>query len=105
MAMIIPDPLSLTTHHLHLCFKPTDVVLSSGTGFIYELGGSHYLITNWHNVSGRNPLTGECLSKTLAIPDIVSTLFRMKEQPANCQREEVLLYESPRVLWRRICLS
>lgn len=92
MAQIAPDPLSLTTHHLHLCFKPTDAVLSSGTGFIYELEGSAYLITNWHNVSGRNPFTGVCLSKTLAIPDIISTLFRAKDQPANCHREEIKLY-------------
>jgi hypothetical protein len=92
MAKIVPDPLSLTTHHLHLCFKPTDVVLSSGTGFIYELDGCHYLITNWHNVAGRNPLTNECLSKTLAIPDIISTLFRLKDQPATCEREELRLY-------------
>lgn len=92
MALIVPDPLSLTTHHLHLCFSQTDAVLSSGTGFIYEYQGAYYLITNWHNVSGRNPLTGECLSETLAIPDIISTLFRSKEQPANCQRDKLLLY-------------
>lgn len=92
MAKIIPDQLSLTTHHLHLCFSQTDAVLSSGTGFIYEYQDAYYLITNWHNVSGRNPLTGECLSETLAVPDIISTLFRSKEQPANCQKENLLLY-------------
>jgi hypothetical protein len=92
MALIVPDPLSLTTHHLHIYFSQTDAVLSSGTGFIYEYQGDYYLITNWHNVSGRNPLTGECLSETLAIPDIIYTLFRSKEQPANCQREKLLLY-------------
>lgn len=92
MARIVPDPLSLTTHHLHLCFKPTNAVLSSGTGFLYEFAGTCYLVTNWHNVSGRNPDTGKCLSETLAIPDMISTMFRLKDQPATCRREEIRLY-------------
>lgn len=92
MATILPDPLSLVTHHLHIHFKPTNTLLSSGTGFIYEYNGAFYLITNWHNVSGRNPLTNQCLSKTLAIPDIISTLFRLVNQPTNCQSEEINLY-------------
>jgi hypothetical protein len=92
MPTIAPDQLSFTTHHLHLCFKPTDAVLSSGTGFLYESGGHYYMVTNWHNVTGRNPLTGACLSETLAVPNIISTMFRLKEQPASCRREEVQLY-------------
>jgi hypothetical protein len=98
MATISPDELSLTTHHLHLCFRPTDVVLSSGTGFIYQSSGKHYLVTNWHNVAGRNPTTGKCLSDTLAVPDLISTMFRLKETPASCKREQIPLYkdEQPR---------
>jgi len=69
MARIVPDSISLTTHHLHMCFTETDTVLSSGTGFVYEHHGIPYLITNWHNVSGRNPSTNACLSDTLAVPD------------------------------------
>lgn len=92
MGKIVPNPLSFTTHHLHLCFKQTDAVLSSGTGFLYECGDTRYLVTNWHNVTGRNPLTGACLSETLAVPDMISTMFRLKEQPASCHREEIRLY-------------
>ncbi|MDB5973667.1 MAG: hypothetical protein JWR07_427 [Nevskia sp.] len=92
MPTIHPDPISLTTHHIHLCFRPTDTVLSSGTGFIYERHGSRYLITNWHNVAGRNPIDGKCLSDTLAIPDILSTLFRTKDSIGACQREYLPLY-------------
>lgn len=92
MATIVPDPISFTTHHLHLCFRETDAVLSSGTGFIYERENAHYLVTNWHNVSGRNPATGACLSETLAVPDMVSTLFRTIDQPAKCLREHLPLY-------------
>lgn len=92
MPKIAPDPISLTTHHLHLCFSPTDAVLSSGTGFIYERSGVNYLITNWHNVTGRNPTTGDCLSKALAVPDMMSTMFRTKENPGLCHREHLQLY-------------
>ena len=93
MATIVPDPVSFTTHHLHLCFTETDSVLSSGTGFIYERNGTSYLITNWHNVAGKNPVTGTCLSETLAIPDIISTLFRQPSQPGECKREAIRLYQ------------
>lgn len=92
MNIIIPSPISFTTHHLHLCFRETDSVLSSASGFIYQREQTDYLITNWHNVTGRNPITGNCLSETLAVPDMVSTLFRDLEQPANCRREFVSLY-------------
>jgi len=92
MAKIAPDPISLTTHHLHICFRETDSVLSSGTGFIYERDNIKYLVTNWHNVSGRDPNTGKCLSETLAVPDMVSTMFRDIAQPANGFREHIPLY-------------
>lgn len=92
MLKINPDPISLTTHHLHLCFCPTDAVLSSGTGFIYEKNDASYLITNWHNVTGRSPIDGKCLSETLAVPDMLSTLFRTKGNACVCHREHIPLY-------------
>jgi hypothetical protein len=98
MRTITPDPISLTTHHLHLCFRETDAVLSSATGFIYERNAERYLVTNWHNVTGRNPGTGEYLSKnTAAMPDMVSTMFRVKEQPGSCLREHIPLYHDSRM--------
>ena len=92
MAKIVPDPISLTTHHLHLKFRETDTVLSSGTGFVYEKDQASYLVTNWHVVAGRDPNTGECVSDTKGIPDIISTMFRHRDQPGNCHREEIELY-------------
>ncbi len=91
--MIRTDPVSLTTHHLDLCLQETDTVISSGSGFLYERNHEFFLITNWHNVSGRNPITKKCLSSNLAIPDMLSTLFRDKTQPANCRREHIALYK------------
>lgn len=90
--VIKPDPISFTTHHLHMCFTPTDLVISSGTGFIYLKDENFYLITNWHNVTGKNPSTQELLSLNGAIPDAISTLFRNLDQPANCERVQLNLY-------------
>ena len=33
--------------------------ISSATGFIYDQNGELFLITNWHNVAGKDPFTGE----------------------------------------------
>jgi S1-C subfamily serine protease len=87
-----PDPVSFSTHHLHLCFTPTDLVISSGSGFIYAREHALYLITNWHNVAGKSPETGKCLSKTLAQPDIISTVFRMHANLGLGKREQLRLY-------------
>lgn len=43
--------------------------LSTGTGFVCETARGPCLVTNWHNVSGRNPSTKQPLSKTAGIPD------------------------------------
>lgn len=98
MNIIKPDPISFTTHHLHMCFRETDSVLSSGTGFIYKFEDDFYLITNWHNVSGKNPITGQCLSETLAVPDMISTLFRNIEQPENSHRESIILFNDSNMM-------
>jgi hypothetical protein len=97
MAAIRRDAKSFATHHLHMCFRETNTVLASGTGFAYEKDGINYLVTTWHNVTGRDPGTGACLSGSLAVPDMVSTMFREIQQPASCRREELALYRDSRM--------
>src|SRR5882762_5082924 len=58
VSVIQPDPVSLTTHHVHLGRKDTGAIISSATGFIYRRGDQHFLITNWHVVTGTNAQTG-----------------------------------------------
>ncbi|MAR92738.1 MAG: hypothetical protein CML06_17930 [Pseudomonadales bacterium] len=41
-----------------------DTKLSSGTAFFFELDGEIFLITNWHNFSGRRPDNGQPISET-----------------------------------------
>lgn len=49
-----------------------DTQLATGSGFFWSYGGRLFLVTNWHNLSGRNPASGAPLSPTGAIPDIVA---------------------------------
>ena len=43
-------------------------VISSGTAFFYETEGLWYLVTNWHNVTGRDFQTGAPISKLARVP-------------------------------------
>jgi hypothetical protein len=55
-----------------------DHVVAQGTGFIWKHEISCFLITNWHNFSGRNPFTGEQISKTKPSPNKITLLLNEK---------------------------
>jgi|GEM_PF-1050298 len=46
-------------------------VISIGTGFVLKFGSDYGLITNWHVVTGRHPISKKLLSKQAAIPDCI----------------------------------
>jgi len=48
--------------------------LGSATGFVVERDSRHYLITNWHVVTGRNPRTGANIHPTGAWPDEIMAI-------------------------------
>lgn len=70
------DQYSIATVPLEMRFN--DTRLSTATGFVWERAGGHYLITNWHNVSGRDPNTDRHLSKTAAEPNILVGVFNTR---------------------------
>jgi trypsin-like peptidase len=72
------DEFSRTTVPIDLYFN--DQPLSKGTAFTWERDNKHYLITNWHNVSGRDPNTDKHLSCTVAEPNILYGMFNTKGQ-------------------------
>lgn len=57
--------------------------LATGTGFVMLQGGRPYLVTNWHNLAGRNPTTGQPLSKTGGVPDEVIIMHNQKGRLGN----------------------
>jgi hypothetical protein len=51
--------------------------LSIGTAFTFLVANQVFLITNWHNVSGRDPRTMQCLSPTAAQPDHLAAFLHV----------------------------
>lgn len=88
------DFLSQTTQQLAIGFTETNTRFSTATGFIFSYNDKYYLITNWHNVTNRNPLTGETVSMNHAgIPDVFCTCIRSNNSNGKSQLEEIFLYE------------
>jgi hypothetical protein len=50
--------------------------MGSATAFVWKLGQQHYLITNWHVITGRNTQTGQL--ETPARPDTLRALFNVR---------------------------
>ncbi len=46
-------------------------VIGHGTGFFWQEGGTDYVVTNWHVLSGRNPFTEEIMSPHGFVPERV----------------------------------
>ena len=59
--------------------------LSTGSCFFWSHNARTFLVTNWHNLAGRNPLTGQLMSKMGVIPDriILMGFKRMSEPDAQ----------------------
>ncbi len=76
-----------------MILQETDFCGAHGTAFIYEQNDALYLITNWHNVSGINPITSNpMLEETAFRPDAIRV--RMQIDPKHTE------YES--IKWRNI---
>jgi hypothetical protein len=70
------DEFSLTTIPIDLRFN--EQPLSSATAFTWERDDMQYLVTAWHNVSGRDPNTDKHLSRTAAEPNMLHGMFNTK---------------------------
>ena len=82
------DEFSLTTVPIDLYFN--EQPLSKGSAFTWERDNKHYLITAWHNVSGRNPNTDKHLSSTAAEPNMLHGMFNTKGQNTGASTSSVL---------------
>jgi hypothetical protein len=96
--LITPHYFSQVTHQIHFGFIEVvseDITMfSSASSFLYKYNKKTYLITNWHNITGRNPIKKEPLSKThLGIPNFFYIYFREKDGGGAAKRQNILLYE------------
>ncbi|MFD0928512.1 trypsin-like peptidase domain-containing protein [Methylophilus glucosoxydans] len=67
MALIQTDPYSQALLLIKMRFGETE--LAVGTAFFYKRGGALYLVSNWHNYSGRDPITKQPMASHGGIPD------------------------------------
>lgn len=71
--MTMLDQFSLVTVPIELFFNETP--LGQGTGFIWKNLDRHYLVTNWHVLSGCDFFTRELIRKDGGRPNVIRTLF------------------------------
>jgi hypothetical protein len=75
------DEYSVASIPIEMMFNST--FLSIGTAFVWSDQAQFYLITNWHNASGKNPQTRKHLSATAAEPNQLKVWFNAKGQLGN----------------------
>ena len=68
--------------------------LSTATGFCVEQDGRHFLVTNWHVASGRDPASGGPLSATGGLPDELQILHNREGQLGAWIAKREPLYDS-----------
>lgn len=62
--------------------------LATGTAFLYEFEAKNYLVTNWHNVTGKNPHDFSCLSKSsVALPHRMKACVPFESDAGNGKRQ------------------
>jgi len=81
------DEYSVAAIPIQMLFNATE--LSVATAFVWHTDAGHWLITNWHNVSGKYPNTGKHLSKTAAEPNKLRVWFNVKNQLGNKIAKEI----------------
>ena len=81
-------------------------VIATATGFFYDQDGDSFLITNWHNISGRHPETKKCIDKDLRTPTHIEVEFASWLQGSSMTRwlpasntQRVEIYQGCEPLW------
>jgi Trypsin-like peptidase domain len=90
------DAFSLTTVPVQQYANGTP--MSSATAFVWKHGKQHYLITNWHVVTGRHAVTGNL--ETPAQPDMLQALFNVRIGDFGKQQYDIRIRDDEhRPLW------
>lgn len=61
-------------------FNFNDTKLGTGTSFMYKKDKKLYLVSTWHNFSGRNPDNGRTLSDSAGIPNKIKCNLILNQQ-------------------------
>ncbi len=74
--------------------------LATGTGFVVTAPLGPVLITNWHNLAGRNPQTKQPLSSTGGVPDEVVIVHNRADKLGHWVPRTEPIVNSGAPLWR-----
>lgn len=92
------DEYSFAAKPALFCFANEGVGL--GTVFFWQADDCTYLITNWHNVTGLNPLTGANMHSGGGRPTRLEVSFLKSDNTANYHLQSYRLYANGVPLWR-----
>ena len=97
----IRNSLSLCPFEIHMC---DDIgIISTGTAFFYKDSEITYLISNWHNMSGKHFLTKEPINKGRRLPTYIKIkLFHSnRDIPTSYTLKTVRvdIYKGEQPLW------
>src|SRR5260370_12130896 len=68
---------SLAVAKIEMFRQDESLVLgATGTGFFYKSDNETFLVTNWHNVTGVNPLTGKALHAQGLLPNLIRVYYK-----------------------------
>lgn len=91
------SPLSVSSVFIEMLFEQQQLAI--GTAFFYRAAGQLYLVSNWHNFSGRDPTTQKTLRRDGAIPDRVRVYARNTNEPRFPEVVTYLLAEDHIPKW------
>jgi hypothetical protein len=77
-------------------------LISTGTAFFFQNKEEHFLITNWHNLSGRHFLTDKLLSSEKRRPTFIEAKFATKIDTNNSFTtiaKRIEIYKDLKPLW------
>jgi hypothetical protein len=90
-----------STKSLLLRLQFGEKILAHATGFIVRGSRNTWLVTARHNLTGRNPNTGKCLSKTGGVPDRLTVCHHSADGLGSWIEITRSLYDADdRPLWR-----
>jgi len=93
------DEYSFAARPTAFCYA--NQCLAMGTVFFWYEADQTYLITNWHNVAGINPATGQCMRTDANRPTRFETSLFLADGTANFRIQSYKLYDTHgQPLWR-----
>lgn len=97
MALLATDPFSQVPIFIKMKFGTTELAI--GTAFFYRRNGALFLISNWHNFSGRDPKTKKPLADHGGVPNIVSCYLCLNGPYIKREWLEIPLNENESLIW------